>query len=447
MNQENMSYPLFVVSLLTRITLCFTLLCNATAAEDAVTLQSSIELQRPISFDHYPVIITGNDVPFLNGVSAQSIGLLAVHDGALQPVVFQIDTKGEDGRFILDAEENASYTVFDGNDEIAFLAKDAGARLNGEAPLAAGSTLTEIGLVDPASGARKWVYAVTYDKLNAPRSSEDRVHYDSQTDAIHSATYRIRFTKETPFLVDTLNWSATSGDGWQPDLIDRMKVRHTGKLFGMFPFVRTHGDYKSELVAVKDGPIRVIRRTANRVRILWYLRTPELLIDYVAYPNVVFMDTHIDLPFRLGMVLKDIKTFTTVDLDDNPVLPQSYYYTESFTDGVLIDGVMDAADEQVNQSGDDWLVIGSDYGTVLIGLVLDKDLPVTRKVYVMDDRSHPDPPEDVPGQFGNVGYVSDRWEQVGTGLQHMLLAFYLVRNISPVDGIKILQNAPWDLGD
>jgi hypothetical protein len=423
------------------------LVCSAASAKSTTSIQSVIELQRPISFDHYPVVITGDEVPHLKGLAASHIGLLAVHNGELQPVVFQIDAKGEDGRFILEGEGFAPHAVLDGNDEVVFLAKDAGDELNDPGITVAASILTGIELADPDSGARRWVYAVAYDEQDIRQSPADLVHYDRDDDTIRSDTYRIRFAKETPFLVDTFNWADPSGEGWLPDLIDRMKVRHTGKLFGMYPFVRTHGDYKSELVAVKDGPVRVIRRTANRVRILWYLRTPELLIDYVAYPNVVYMDTHIDLPFRLGMVLKDIETFTTVDWDDNPGLPQSRFYTESLTDGLLIDGVMDAADEQFNQSGDNWLVIDNDYGSVLTGLVFDKKLPVNQRVYLMDDRTYLDPPEDVPGQFGNIGYVSDRWEQVGTGLQHMLFAFYMVRDISPSDGIRILQNAPWYLGD
>ena len=426
--------PLLVISLL--------LVSLFAGAADAAPIQSVVKLQRPTSFESYPVVITGVDLPQLTGATTEYIELLSVDDGKLRPISFQIDARDDEGRFILNDEENEA---FDDNDELVFMVKDVGTKLIDLKSFSHGSSITEIEITDPESGTRNWVYAVFSDGRNVTPALQDLVRYDSESDTISTENYRIMFVAESPFLVDTLNLVNSSNGEWYPDLIDRMKVRHTGKLFGLFSFERTHGDYESTLVAVKDGPVRVIRRTSNTVRIVWFLSTPEVLIDYVAYPNAVFMDTHIDLPFRLGTVLSDIDTFTTVDFNDNPEFPTSRIYTESLVNGTAIDGQMSADEESLNESGDSWLVLNNQFATIMVGLVLDEKLPVTRQVYILDDRTHMDPPEDVPGQFGNVGYLSDNWEDVESGLQHMLLGFYIGKDILPDQGIRILQNAPWDM--
>ena len=110
--------PLFVISLL--------LVSLFACAADAAPIQSVVKLQRPTSFESYPVVITGVDLPQLTGATTEFIELLSVDDGKLRPISFQIDARDDEGRFILENHENE---VFDNNDELVFIAKDVGTHL------------------------------------------------------------------------------------------------------------------------------------------------------------------------------------------------------------------------------------------------------------------------------------------------------------------------------
>ena len=416
----------------TTLTICGVLIFYLCGPAQARLFKSSIAITQAISFPHYPVVLTADDVKPLSGIPINRIGLLSVQDDQLKPITFQIDTKDENDQFIFDKDDRELTTPFDDNDEIVFLAKDASkAWWEGEPPRIKGAFITEIEFEDPVSGELRWIYAVSYSQSHdVKKTSVDSIHYNRETDAIWSKSYRIQFVEEIPFLVNSFQWSSHDKNCC-PDIIDSMKIRHTGQLFGLFDFVRTHRDYDSEIVAIKDGPIRVIRRTRNSVRILFDYHSPEILIDYIAYPNAVFMDSHINLPFRLGLVLSDLKTYTTVDLDNSTLLPRSTIYSESTLDGAEVDGVMDEADRTLNESGDEWLTLSNEYGSLMTGLALDPGMPVTKRVYMMDDLTREDPPEDIKGLFGNIGYLTENWEAVEGGIHHMLFGIYITHKTEP----------------
>jgi len=214
------------------------------------------------------------------------------------------------------------------------------------------------------------------------------------------------------------------------------------KPFFKFEFLRTQDDYTSRLAAVKDGPVRVIRRTENRVRVLWKFRTPDITIDYVHYANAFFVNTSIDVPFRPGWFLSDMATLMTMDGNDDPSLPQASLFSNSFQDGLVINGRVTEEKKRFNASGDKYFVLSSAYGKILVRLDIQKGSPIQDKVYLMDDRNVPDPPENIPGQFGNVGFLLRGWENLDVSVQRLCMAVYLIRDVSVQQGLETLKNAP-----
>lgn len=425
------------------ITLSMFCMCGTAHAE---FIKSKIALIHAISYPDYPVILKGSDVLPLGGVPINRIGVLTVQDNQLKPITFQIDAKDKNNQYIFDKDDNELTKPFGDNDEIVFLARDASkAWWEGEPPQEKGSFITEIEFEDPVSGELRWVYVVSYSKSSeVKKTATDNIHYNQATDAIWSETYRIGFIEEIPFLVDMFHWS-TPDKNCCPDIIDSMKIRHTGKLFGLFDFERTHRDYDSKIVAIKDGPVRVIRRTSNTVHVIFGYHSPEILIDFIAYQKAIFMDMHINLPFRLGLILSDLKTYTTVDQDNNPLLPASYIFSESMLEGSEINGEMDEADRNLNNSGDSWLALNSEYGSLLAGLAIEPRMPVTKQVYIADDLTIKDPPEEIEGLFGNVGYMTEGWEDVSGGIYHMLFGIYVAEKTDPKKSFEILIDAPWPM--
>jgi len=422
------------------------ILLAALSAESSEVAASRNRVLRPISSPDYPVVLKGKDIPSLAGVPIGRIALYAVHKSGLEPIPFQIDRRDRKGRFQIprtDRErKEESRSSFDDNDECVFMAGDLGRKIEVLPAPFRGASAVEIGITDPETGRKGWIYALVFHERAPEYARQDDVSYDRSHDAVETDTYRIAFSETHPFLVSELSWKETGAGRTGPNLADTMKVRHRGKLFGRFDFVRTEEDYASRVTAVKDGPVRVIRRTSNRVRILWRLRTPAISIDYLCYRNAFYMDTWIDIPFRIGWFFSDVETLMTLDGNDDPTAPKRRVYSRSAPQGLAINGTMSEAKRAFNASGDRDFALSTPDGLILVGLNLEKDFPIRYRAYLMDDKEIPDPPENIPGQFGNLGFLTTNWEALHTSLHHMLFTVYLVRDLSAEKGLKLLRNAP-----
>ncbi len=415
----------------------FHLLSSATPA---LAASPHIAIDYAISSPHYPVVLRGTDLSALLGLPRGAIQAQALRNGKLTEIPVQIDARDRKGYFQIGSDPKGQLRLqtqgFDDNDECVFMAADAGERLTDQARSDEG--LVELQLTDPTNGARKWVYF----REAMPNRSRDYVRYDAEQDAIETYRYRIGFAQQYPFLVDRLHWWSTGADDWSPNYADTMKVRHTGKFLHKLEFVRNHEDYRSKLVAVKDGPVRVIRRTHNRVRIFWMLKTPVIEIDYLAYRDAFYMDTVLDMPFRIGALFSDVKTYMTLDGRPSAGPGLSRIHGAAFPDGVALDGIMSTQDRAFNASGDQHFMLSTAHGQLAAALELEADFPVRYQVYFEDNAQQLDPPEQLPGMHGNIGFLTSNWEQLDTARHHMLFRVYFLDTPSFVSAMDLLDKAP-----
>ena len=68
--------------------------------------------------------------------------------------------------------------------------------------------------------------------------------------------------------------------------------------------------------------------------------------------------------------------------------------------------------------------------------------PVRRQVYVMDDRTALDPPDNIPGQFGNIGFRMTGWEKLARGTHHLTYRAMLIKDVTVEQGLRLLGDAP-----
>ncbi|MEK6775348.1 MAG: hypothetical protein AABY87_00530 [bacterium] len=426
---------------------CLALPNEASSLGPAAASLQHISLLRPISSPYYPVVIKGRDLPPLLNAAIGKISLYAFHGAkGMEPIPFQIDRKNMGGEFLIpdkkaEIDRESKYPMGK-YDELVFMASDTGEQTLSRPDGLTFSPAVEIELLDPPSESRRWVYAFILDHESPVTGTPHYVSYQNRDDVIESETYRVGFSRQTPLVIDTLIWKGATPGESSPNLADKMKARHTGKLFQKLDFVRTEEDSESRLTAVKQGPVRVIRCTVNRARLIMGLRTPAITIYNIHYANAFFMDTFIEIPFRIGLFLSDLTTLMTMDGNDGPSVPAYRVYSNSVREGADINGRMSVKKKRINASGDQDLVISSTYGKVLVSMDLGKNLPVRYRVYIMDDQSRPDPPENVPGQFGNMGFISTGWEKLDASVYHMVFSVYMIRDISVDQGFDILQNAP-----
>lgn len=426
----------------------FVLLTIALCASPARAAETGsipkITVKVSLSSPYYPVIVRGAEVKALLGAADSKIRAVARHGNALETIPFQIDKRDANGSYDLVRNVAGYPPVLGAADECVFMTADAGERITPLPEQYAQLPAVEIALVDPKSGAQKWVYLlVTKSAHNLPAPGKHYVAYDPLRDVIETNTYRIGFSSVKPFLVSSLQWHTGEADKWSPNQLDTMKIRHHGKLFGNIDFIRTQDDYLSRIAAVKEGPVRVIRRTINSVRVIGYLQSPSVTIDYVAYANGLLMDTTIDFPFPLSWFFSDIKTFTTMDWNDDPALPGLRIHGGDTPKGLAIDGHMTPEKDRFNKVIGQRFAVENTYGLLLVQLEMEKTLPVEARLYLQDDRTRTDAPENIPGQFGNVGFLTTGWEKVGTSVHHLLFNVLLLQKTTMEQGSGMLGRYPW----
>lgn len=401
----------------------------------------SVEINYPISSPHYPVVLTGEQIPPLLGDPAMPISAFSVQGAHMRPIPIQVDRRGSDGRYEFDDVQSGKPSVvnvlLDDNDEMVFMASDLGDKLPANIPEE--NSLVELAITDPVDGSQRWPY-ISREKPASPLS--DYVHYSSVDDQIITDSYLIGFSAATPFLLNHLQRRSDVSEPWSPNLVDTMKIRHAGKFLHRFEFVRDQSDYRSKITAVKDGPVRVIRRTNNKVRIVLFLSTPSVEVDFISYRNGFYVDTLLEIPFSIGTFFSNMTTRFSLDWRDDIENFQGQVYAVDFADGLAIDGKMSVAETEFNQANSQAILLSNHWGDMLLSMEIPPDLPLRSNNFLHDDRMVGDAPENVPGQFGNCGYLTSNWEAVDTELHHMMFRVFLTPSQSPAKAMEMMQHAP-----
>ncbi|WP_124945059.1 hypothetical protein [Sulfurirhabdus autotrophica] len=407
------------------------------AAEVSMPL---LTIHASLSLPAAPVVVSGGEIASLLDKPVAMIRAVSWQGGVKKIIPFQIDKRDAKGRYVFPLKDDDKALLLEATDECVFMLNDAGERLRPGAESTNPQQTIEIGIVDFNTGERKWVYLQVITADTPAEVTKDYVVYDAANDTIETGIYRIGFSKSQPFLIDKLQWHVDGVGKWSPNVVDTMKIRHHGKLLGI-DFVRTQADYRSRIIAVKDGPVRVIRRTLNSVKVLGYLQSPSLTIDYVIYANGLQMDTLIDLPFKLSWFFSDLSTLTTIDWNDAPPLP-ALRINSAGKPAITINGEMNPDKEQFNKGVEQRFGIESAYGLLMVQLELEKNLPVEPHLYLLDDRKRVDEPENIPGQFGNVGFLTTGWEKVDTSLHHLMFNVLVLQKTSVGNGLELLGTYP-----
>ncbi len=374
------------------------------------------------------IIISAHEIPELANMNVKKLTFMRILKHKPQPIVFQVDHKDVQGRYILsnnNSSESASINRFSDHDELVFRKKDRGSRLSTSSELLEKLSLIEIKIIDEsADTVQKKIIGWVYIALNAPFDftlKKQILSYQAEQDMFTSPLFKLLFSKEKPFLVDAFHWRLVEGTvdmQWSPDLTDTMKIRHIGNFFG-FPFKRTDDDYSSKLVDIKQGPLRIIRRTENKVKVFWKLKSPALYIDYVMMPDGFVMDSMIDIPFKISFFFSNLATITTMDWNHAFEQPALTIHSPENRLNLPVNGMSSEDKALFNQVAAQEFSLSSQQGLFVVKLDIPDDFPIHSQLYLNDDLQTIDPPENYPGQFGNVGFKTTGWENIDSKLHHL----------------------------
>jgi hypothetical protein len=381
------------------------------------------------------VKVSGSDLPTLIGRPVDTIGAIACKQDACHPVPIQIDERDSSGVWVLDSgpdpQSDAPARVLDDNDELLFMANDAGAGRARAEDLGDADAAVEITVYDPLLQSETRVFVFAGSSHQAP--PPPYVSYDPTADRFTGARVRMGFGEAVPDFMALLD-----GDG--ANLLDRLKVRANASLFwGWLRFGRNEDDLSTERIGWRTGPIRIIRRQAQQVRLGWGIRSPT----FNSY--TYFYRDYAELPVGLRLRVPATYFFTdisiTVVLDFRDLRGWRFHLAGA---PVTFDiGHADtAAVSALNQRDDtSFALVGPQLSLVQI-FGFSSSLETVRKRLVYREGAAPDPPESVAGANPSVGYNLERWDEVGAG-EHGLTAFsYAVPPGVDVDAFLASRSVP-----
>lgn len=352
----------------------------------------------------------------LRGTPIVRVGVVAIRDGTVVPIPFQVDERRGKRLALPDGPEPSTDDLpeaLDGEDLLVFMACDAGTR-GTPAALSAGleraglTTWRELRLGDPLDGHEAYVYLVVADR--PPRSPRRYVTYDAEHDIVHTADYRVGCVGALPSYFALSLSQPLSGN-----LLDGVRLRADATVRGnLVHWTRTERDGKHRLEAWKVGPVRVIRRSQHSVRLGLGIYITGGLAHTFFYAQHVFAPGSMKLPFSPQLLFAEITAMGGADFRD--LRGWRYHAAGVPPEGFAIDGAMDARERAFASTGD-WFSLTEGADALMVAAVMAEELKAQIPLHLLyrDDAAQAAPPEAERGTTPLVGYQGRGIETLRAG--------------------------------
>lgn len=356
-------------------------------------------------------VIKGAELRPFTGQPNGKLRLFSDLGNGLEPIPFQIDEINSQGEFIYDdnppavADERPG--VLDDNDELAFVLPDVGYRVHTGRWPGGHKVGREIAVTDPVGGRGGYVYLFAFDNPPAP-SKKRHVRYDAKSDRGESDDIVIGFDDNNPIIFDEIRiveYKGGMGRGKGVNLIDRLKVRMTGRTLGdLVEVERNEEDVDAELVGVRSGPVRVIR-TIKGVVTIGPMSVP-LLVQYQMGPRTIRVPVEFTLPGKVTAFLNNVDLVIGVDFRD---ARGTTFSTLAMARGTLVDGRLSPVERAIPMGNEEWIMLTGNGINIFAVIDLDRDLTLKKEIHFLDDPNADFGPENVPGQLPEIGFRFLNW--------------------------------------
>lgn len=388
-----------------------------------------------------PAVVTGDRLPDLAGAPIRRLALYRVTKTGLGLIPFQVDERLADGGYAY-AHQNRGKPrpddgLVDANDELAFMAADTGDRFDAQ-PWPPGAVKSvEIALTDPDDGGVGYAYLFAFDE-DAPDCDADYVVYHVDLNEIETLDYLIGYDPKAQISLGKVIVKPAFG-GTGVSVADRLKIRISATVaLNLFRIERTEEDFKTKIIAYTDGPVRVIRQTRAWQTLFWDIPSPASYMTTVYYRNQMRFPITIDVPFDVSMFFRDVSMRVSVDTPHD-VPGQRRYYNDANRAGVTFDGRMSDAEAKLDRRPFTWQVVAGTDQRHPEGwfsrqkVISEKAVPISLPLYYADDLDRPDPPENYPGSFGNLGFEFQGIDMLKKGALRIEVQQYPLLNYAPGD--------------
>jgi len=390
-----------------------------------------------------PVVVKPDTLTAMKDAQIQKLSLFA-WDGKFEPIPFQVDERGKDGRFIYregpEARPGDGDNKYNGDDELVFMAWDTGGKAPaGEALPCESERAARIALKDPLDNGEAWVYLAEC-RGEPPRSKKDYVRneYDGTHDWVKSDRYHFAEKRGESYF-DRLALRGENGKVG-PNLVDRIKGRNKITAAAGFIKIETpESGLKGSIRSWIDGPVRVVRLMTAYIELSVIKINLGGQAENLFYPNYFVTPILVSLPFSPAAVLSGFEMRYAIDWLEE--MEGAKYYDPINTKGMTLDGKM--SDDERNMdyaSHHDWYALTGPAGNIVVRQILPEKWQdiVPIKLYYVDDVTAEDPPEDDPG-LRCPGFLLDSMVDIPAG-KHMYYLYYMVPDKAPPASVPGLLN-------
>ena len=363
-----------------------------------------------------PVVIRGEALPGLLGSPLGGFRLFAAPAGKMTPVPFQIDEVDEDGLYVLPegdepstdkgsrGEEKDLPEALDTNDELVFMAGDLGDRVPSDRWPAGILKGCEIEVRDPPAGSRGWAYLFWFAEP-PPAADADYVRYAREEDRILTARFSLGYSPAKDLVYTTCMTIDPKGGGRGEDIMDRINIRFSASIFlRSITFGRNEDDFVSRVIAFKDGPVRVMRRVANSMRLVLGLRTPKIIAYSMYYRDAIETPNVLHLPVSLAAVARSV--YFEGGTDYNHRAYGMRFFNPRNPQGVLVDGRMSPEEMAMDLGEHEWTLTAGRQGVILNRVEMGEGLKgvLSKELIYFDDLARSNAPEEEPGATPKIGF-------------------------------------------
>ncbi len=414
---------------------------------DIAIAKNLVPPRGPFSRHADPIVLKGEQVPRFAGATEGMLRVFANKDGkGIRPIPYQMDERNQWGEFVVikgkrvvpDEDDGA----FDENDEIVFLTRDLGTKVDKAQWPSGTKEAYEVEVTDPLTSDKGYAYVVSYASEDAapPPATDDYISYEEKGDGItHALNYDLGFVQVASGLdYDVLTVTKAAG-GSGEDWFDRLKVRVMQNLRRFLTFGiparldRTEKNFLVKVYGYKDGPVRVLRVMKVNLQLIWKLPAPGATVNSVFYPEWIEWPVPINLPFKPSWAFYNIELDVSHDYDFDPKAGVQVF---SSHDGVwnTVDGQMSESETNVNKEdvkggyyGFDATAAGhgagfytvrppKSFSTEILGLYLDSTESGLEPEYYKGDGNKKNRGEWVKGALPMAGARFIDWGDVGKGI-------------------------------
>jgi ribosomal protein L31E len=331
-----------------------------------------------------------------------------MQEGALVPIPFQIDERDSAGRYVLTYGQGASRDgnpFFDANDELVFMAADAGVGSDSARPAPNVSHALEIEIADTADGSRGYVYAFAFREPVPETSPRRYVRFDAGSECVHTLCYHV-CTAPGSVLYEHQTMGQRAGDDSR-GYVDRLKVRvkFKSRLLGI-PGHITEENLVARLAGYAQGSVRSIVRRDIYCRLLGGIKIHTEISENVYYRGHYVVPKCFRVPIRPSSVFGSV----VIDVfgDFNATMKGNRYTNSNLEESVEIDGTIRGVESEINgQQPASWSVSYGPRGNIIEYTVVDSSFHALGYQIYRDSSEDRDPPESERGCYGCWGHRYD----------------------------------------